>query len=251
MLEIDREIQEDHRQHHCDPPRNRDQVEEPQTRCASAKRARPTAVVGNRMRTKSVSTTTTPRLFGQRQRPSDGLLAARHAAIPRAAIDDEHASEGGEPDMSVRSSNGDPDRHRVLVSEPIDTSLIFNIFNCSLNDITWRAMMSSQIPNWRCSPSSPPSPNRWRTPIAFNCWSSSPRANAPSRSWPSGPACRSANASQHLQHMWRAGLAGHRRDGKFVYYRLADDAVIDLLTALRRIAEQQRGRSRTRDPYLL
>jgi rhodanese-related sulfurtransferase/DNA-binding MarR family transcriptional regulator len=47
-----------------------------------------------------------------------------------------------------------------------------------------------------------------------------------------------ANASQHLQHMLRAGLVANRRDGKFVCYRLADEAVIDLLTALRKIAEQ-------------
>jgi ArsR family transcriptional regulator len=30
----------------------------------------------------------------------------------------------------------------------------------------------------------------------------------------------------------------NRRDGKFVYYRLTDDAVLELLAALRRIAEQ-------------
>jgi rhodanese-related sulfurtransferase/DNA-binding transcriptional ArsR family regulator len=47
-----------------------------------------------------------------------------------------------------------------------------------------------------------------------------------------------ANASQHLQHMRRAGLVANRRAGKFVYYRLADDAVIDLLAAVRRIAER-------------
>jgi rhodanese-related sulfurtransferase/DNA-binding transcriptional ArsR family regulator len=47
-----------------------------------------------------------------------------------------------------------------------------------------------------------------------------------------------ANASQHLQHMRRAGMVANRRDGKFVYYRLADDAVLDLLAALRRIAER-------------
>jgi rhodanese-related sulfurtransferase/DNA-binding transcriptional ArsR family regulator len=47
-----------------------------------------------------------------------------------------------------------------------------------------------------------------------------------------------ANASQHLQHMRRAGLVTSRRDGKFVFYRLADDAVLDLLASLRRIAER-------------
>jgi rhodanese-related sulfurtransferase/DNA-binding transcriptional ArsR family regulator len=47
-----------------------------------------------------------------------------------------------------------------------------------------------------------------------------------------------ANASQHLQQLRRAGLVANRRAGKFVYYRLADDAVLDLLTALRTIAER-------------
>jgi ArsR family transcriptional regulator len=47
-----------------------------------------------------------------------------------------------------------------------------------------------------------------------------------------------ANASQHLQHLRRAGLVTNRREGKFVYYRLADDAVLELLAALRRIAER-------------
>jgi ArsR family transcriptional regulator len=47
-----------------------------------------------------------------------------------------------------------------------------------------------------------------------------------------------ANASQHLQHLRRAGLIASRRDGKFVLYRLADEGVIDLLAALRRVAER-------------
>jgi len=47
-----------------------------------------------------------------------------------------------------------------------------------------------------------------------------------------------ANASQHLQHMRRAGLVLNRRDGKFVYYRLVDDSVLGLLAELRRIAER-------------
>jgi rhodanese-related sulfurtransferase/predicted transcriptional regulator len=47
-----------------------------------------------------------------------------------------------------------------------------------------------------------------------------------------------ANASQHLRQMQRAGIVTSRRDGKFVYYRLSDDAVLDFLAALRRIAER-------------
>jgi len=47
-----------------------------------------------------------------------------------------------------------------------------------------------------------------------------------------------ANASQHLQHMRRAGLLDARREGKFVFYRLTDDAVLALLASLRRIAER-------------
>src|SRR5258708_16108229 len=47
-----------------------------------------------------------------------------------------------------------------------------------------------------------------------------------------------ANASQHVQHMRRAGLVANRREGKFVYYRLVDDSILDLLAALRRIAER-------------
>ena len=48
-----------------------------------------------------------------------------------------------------------------------------------------------------------------------------------------------ANASQHLQQMRRAGLVVARRDGKFVFYRLADNSVLDLLASLRRVAEAQ------------
>jgi rhodanese-related sulfurtransferase/DNA-binding transcriptional ArsR family regulator len=46
-----------------------------------------------------------------------------------------------------------------------------------------------------------------------------------------------ANASQHLQHMRRAGLIMGRREGKFVFYRLTDSAVLELLASIRRIAE--------------
>lgn len=47
-----------------------------------------------------------------------------------------------------------------------------------------------------------------------------------------------ANASQHLQQMLRTGLTANRRDGKFVYYRLADDAALDAFAAICHIAER-------------
>jgi ArsR family transcriptional regulator len=47
-----------------------------------------------------------------------------------------------------------------------------------------------------------------------------------------------ANASQHLHHLRRAGLLKSRRQGKFVHYTLADDGILDVLTALRRTAER-------------
>ena len=46
------------------------------------------------------------------------------------------------------------------------------------------------------------------------------------------------NASQHLQHLRRAGLVDARKEGKRVYYKLADGEVVGLLAALRRIAER-------------
>lgn len=47
-----------------------------------------------------------------------------------------------------------------------------------------------------------------------------------------------ANASAHLQQLRRAGLIAARRDGRFVFYRLADPDVLALLHALHRVAER-------------
>ena len=46
-----------------------------------------------------------------------------------------------------------------------------------------------------------------------------------------------ANASQHLQHLKRAGFVQTRREGKRVFYRLGDGPVVPLLVALRGYAE--------------
>src|SRR5260370_20850647 len=48
-----------------------------------------------------------------------------------------------------------------------------------------------------------------------------------------------ANTSRHLQLLRRAGLVRGRREGKRVYYRLAEeDAVVGLLGALGRVGER-------------
>ncbi|HYN06072.1 MAG TPA: metalloregulator ArsR/SmtB family transcription factor [Vicinamibacterales bacterium] len=48
-----------------------------------------------------------------------------------------------------------------------------------------------------------------------------------------------ANASQHLQALKRAGLVETRRDGLFIHYRLADPAVVELSHVLRVVAERR------------
>jgi len=47
-----------------------------------------------------------------------------------------------------------------------------------------------------------------------------------------------ANTSQHLQQLRRAGLVASRRDGKFIRYRLADDAILGLTGMLSNVAER-------------
>jgi rhodanese-related sulfurtransferase len=47
-----------------------------------------------------------------------------------------------------------------------------------------------------------------------------------------------ANASQHLQHLRRAGLVATRRDNKYALYRLTDEAVLTAVSALQRVAER-------------
>ncbi len=47
-----------------------------------------------------------------------------------------------------------------------------------------------------------------------------------------------ANASQHLQRLRRAGLVSVRKAGTHIFYRLADDEILALGAALRRVAER-------------
>jgi rhodanese-related sulfurtransferase len=50
-----------------------------------------------------------------------------------------------------------------------------------------------------------------------------------------------ANASQHLQRLWRAGLIHRRTSGKQALYRLASVEVLHLLSTLRQVAELNRA----------
>jgi len=47
-----------------------------------------------------------------------------------------------------------------------------------------------------------------------------------------------ANTSRHLQQLRRAGLIASRKEGLYVFYRLAADDVIDLLRSLRRTGQR-------------
>ncbi len=48
-----------------------------------------------------------------------------------------------------------------------------------------------------------------------------------------------ANTSQHLQALRQASLVESRKDGLFMYYRLAEPAVFDLCATIRRVAERR------------
>src|SRR5258706_8329890 len=47
-----------------------------------------------------------------------------------------------------------------------------------------------------------------------------------------------ANTSQHLRQMRAAGVLASRRDGKHVMFRLADPAVVEVMSALGRLGER-------------
>ena len=53
-----------------------------------------------------------------------------------------------------------------------------------------------------------------------------------------------ANASQHLRLMRRAGLLASRRDGKRILYSLRDRSVLEMMMALRHVAERNRAEVR-------
>jgi DNA-binding transcriptional ArsR family regulator/rhodanese-related sulfurtransferase len=47
------------------------------------------------------------------------------------------------------------------------------------------------------------------------------------------------SVSQHLQALRKSGLVEARREGRYVFYRIADDGVLRLIAALRDVAERQ------------
>jgi ArsR family transcriptional regulator len=47
-----------------------------------------------------------------------------------------------------------------------------------------------------------------------------------------------ANTSQHLKCLRVAGLVASRKEGKYVFFKLSGDAVIDLMSALQRTSEE-------------
>src|SRR5438552_11605757 len=47
-----------------------------------------------------------------------------------------------------------------------------------------------------------------------------------------------ANTSQHLRQLRQAGLVGARKEGLYVYYALAGEGIVQLLSALRAVGQE-------------
>ena len=79
---------------------------------------------------------------------------------------------------------------------------------------------------------------RWRIHIDSDFWSSLPKASGALRCSLTAPGYRSPTRPSICNTCAAPGSSLRRREGKFVFYHLADDAVLDLLASLRRIAER-------------
>ena len=84
--------------------------------------------------------------------------------------------------------------------------------------------MSSPTPARAVRATSPRWRRHSRTSIASSSWSSSRQGERSVEPLADGDGLSIANASQHLQHLRRAGLVATRRQAKCVLYHLADEA---------------------------
>ena len=112
VLQIDREIEDHHRQHHGDPPPHRDHVEDAKPLRLRNQRQ---ADGGGRKQDadKERIDDHDAEIVGPAPRPPDGLLPTRYDPFP-SRHDDEYASEGSQPDC--RFVGKETSTHRVLVS---------------------------------------------------------------------------------------------------------------------------------------
>src|SRR5262249_40308745 len=91
-----------------------------------------------------------------------------------------HTAKCGQPDILLTCEQGVA--HGLFAPGCLDARIEFSHSIIRLNKIrSAAAQCRPVIQSWRCLPSLPPWPSRSRTPIASNCWSSSPRESAASR----------------------------------------------------------------------
>ncbi len=191
-----------------------------------------------------MSTTTTPRLPGHRQAASDRLRRRGSQQLPNRHRDE----DGGEGASRIRARRRG---RRLAMDQPgrrLDNRSSVYIQLILLNNVRYDRCQAAQT--------GPVRPVRRRRQVdRAHASARAPGALGPGRAQRRGARRAAglsiANASQHLQQMRRAGIVAARRDGKFVFYQLADDAVLDLVAALRRVAERNNGRGRASHPKLL
>src|SRR5262249_48558364 len=202
------------------------------TPCAPATTARPTLGTGRTTRTRSTSTASTPRLLGQRQLRA--TVCGRRGVRTSQAAMRRNTPENAPRRISGSYANKASRMGARLPDKPFEGQL----FNYSLESFEIRCPMSTPSPKLTLCAQFATVAKSLAHPHRLEILEQLAQGERSVEVVAARTGLSVANTSQHLQQMRRAGIVAARREGKFILYTLADDAVLDLVSALRRVAER-------------
>src|SRR5262245_27843513 len=209
VLEIDREVEDDDRDDNACPPRQRDQTEK-----TKSTRLDDECETDSRDRRKYAHEHHVDRHHAEVVRPapiaSNRWSPARRKEFPNRHHA-EHAGECAQADQRFVCEQGITHERSFVID--LTNAWIGSYSIVHLNDVRLLTRCQDPARNWRCSPSSLPSPRPWPTRIDWRFWSNWRRANAASKWSRNGPASpspirRNTCSTCGARASWRAGARG-------------------------------------------